>query len=159
MFGLCSKLKEIKGLNNFNTSKAIQFDSMFYSCTNLKFLDVSSFDTSKAEDMSGMFGSCNNIENIKGLNNFITNSVISMHDMFSDCKKIQSLDLSSFNTSKVIFFYDMFKNCVNLKMLNLKNFEILSTNVHDMFKNINTNNCEIIADAERVKNLFYYDEF
>ena len=109
--------------------------------------------------MSGMFGSCNNLENIKGLNNFITNSVISMRDMFSDCKKLQSLDLSSFNTSKVVYFYNMFKNCVSLKILNLKNFEILSTNVHDMFKNINTNNCEIIADAKRVKNLFYYDEF
>ena len=159
MFAFCSKLREIKGLNNFNTNKGEKFDSMFYSCTNLKFLDVSSFNTSKAEDMSGMFGNCNNLENIKGLNNFVTNSVISMHDMFSGCKKLQSLDLSSFNTSKVIFFYDMFKNCVNLKMLNLKNFEILSTNVCDMFKNIDINNCEIIADAERVKNLFYYDEF
>ena len=159
MFAFCSKLREIKGLNNFNTNKGEKFDSMFYSCTNLKFLDVSSFNTSKAEDMSGMFGNCNNLENIKGLNNFVTNSVISMHDMFSGCKKLQSLDLSSFNTSKVIFFYDMFKNCVNLKMLNLKNFEILSTNVCDMFKNIDINNCEIIADAERVKILFYYDEF
>ena len=52
MFANCSKLKEIKGLNTLNTSKANTFNKMFYSCTSLKFLDVSSFDTSKAEDMS-----------------------------------------------------------------------------------------------------------
>ena len=158
MFANCVNLKEIKGLNAFNTSNVIKFNSMFYSCTNLKFLDLSNFDTRKAEEMAGMFGGCNNLENIRGLNNFITDNVISMNDMFNDCKKLQDLDLSSFNTSKVKYFYNMFKNCLSLKKLNLKNFEILSTNVLDIFKNINTNNCQLIANNEEVKNLFYDDE-
>ena len=42
------KLKEIKGINNFNTSQVTNMKSMFNQCNELEYLDLSNFDTSKA---------------------------------------------------------------------------------------------------------------
>ena len=51
--------------------------------------------------MAGMFNQCNKLNEIKGLNNFITFKVISMELMFNSCNNLSFLDLTNFNTSKV----------------------------------------------------------
>ena len=38
---------------------------MFFSCTNLTSLALSSFDASKVTDMEDMFGCCSNLQTIK----------------------------------------------------------------------------------------------
>ena len=47
MFNECNKLKEIKGLNNLNTSNVTTMRGMFQLCNELEYLDLSNFDTSK----------------------------------------------------------------------------------------------------------------
>ena len=49
MFNECHKLKEIKGINNFNTSKVTNMKAMFNECHELEYLDLSNFDTSSDE--------------------------------------------------------------------------------------------------------------
>ena len=44
-------IKEIKGLNKFNTSKVINMKVMFTKCQELESLDLSSFDTSNVNDI------------------------------------------------------------------------------------------------------------
>ena len=46
MFNNCKKLKEIKGLNKFITSKVIIMKAMFQDCNELVHLDLSNFNTS-----------------------------------------------------------------------------------------------------------------
>ena len=49
MFGHCLKLKEIKGINNFNTSKVKNMKYMFSECKELEYIDLSNFNTSNVE--------------------------------------------------------------------------------------------------------------
>lgn len=67
---------------------------MFYGCSSLASLDLSSFDTS---------------------------SVTDMHDMFYGCSSLASLDLSSFDTSKVGYgkMVNMFSGCEWLRTITL----------------------------------------
>ena len=66
---------------------------MFYKCSSLKSIDLSSFNT---------------------------NNTIVMRNMFSLCSSLKSLDLSSFNTNNVKDVTDMFKGCFSLKKDNIK---------------------------------------
>ena len=99
MFSKCNKLKEIKGINKFNTSEAIKMNSMFEECNELEYLDLSSFDTSKVNDMESIISKCYELKKIKGINKFNTKEVKDMATMFGECKELEYLDLTNFNTS------------------------------------------------------------
>lgn len=75
MFENSPNLKRIKGLDKWDTSKAIGFDEMFGRCYKLEELDLSSFNTSKAKNgvqasgnghTTGTFRNfCNDCRNLK----------------------------------------------------------------------------------------------
>ena len=58
MFNNCYKLKEIKGIENFNTIKVKSMTTMFQGCNELEYLDLSNFDTSSVTDMGFLFNKC-----------------------------------------------------------------------------------------------------
>ena len=58
MFRQCLKLKQINGINNFNTENVTKMNSMFNECYILQHLDLSNFITDKVIDMSFMFNNC-----------------------------------------------------------------------------------------------------
>ena len=68
MFNQCHKLKEIKGINKFNTNKVTDMNSMFGECYELEYLDLSNFNTSKVTNMSWMFFNCNKLKYLNLLN-------------------------------------------------------------------------------------------
>ena len=100
MFNECHELKEINGINKFNTSKVSTLNIMFQECNKLKNLDLN-FDTSQVTDMGGMFNKCQKLEEINGINKFNTSKVTCMSIMFRECNKLVYLDLN-FDTSNVI---------------------------------------------------------
>ena len=67
--------------------------SMFYRCSSLESIDLSSFNTKNVSNMLGMF---------------------------CGCSSLKSIDLSSFNTKNVTYMYDMFSGCSSLKKENVK---------------------------------------
>ena len=69
MFEGSYKLKEIKGINKFNTNKVENMKTMFENCKKLEYLDLSNFNTSNVIDMSFVFNECNKLQEIKGINN------------------------------------------------------------------------------------------
>ena len=69
MFNECHKLKEINGINNFNTSKVTKMTTMFQECYELESLNLSNFDTTNVADMSWMFDQCNKLKYLN-LSNF-----------------------------------------------------------------------------------------
>ena len=108
MFNRCRKLKEIKGINNFNTSNAIVMNFMFQECNELKSLDLSNFNTSK---------------------------IISMCKMFNECFELEYLNLSNFDTNNVTDMKCMFYKCYKLKEIKgIKNFNFSNANIEDMFE-------------------------
>ena len=75
MFRECYNLKEIKGLNKFNTKNVIDISEMFAGCHELEYLDLSNFDTSNVANMEFMFNICYNLKKIEGIEKFNTNKV------------------------------------------------------------------------------------
>ena len=124
MFEECSKLKEIQGINDFNTRKVTTIEGMFCDCSEIEFLDLSNFDTSNIVNMASLFEGYSKLKEIKGINGFITDNVIDMKAMFKECSCLEYLNLSIFNTSKVKDMSFMFYKCDELKYLNILNFSI-----------------------------------
>jgi len=93
---------------------------MFFGCSNLTSIDLSSFDTENVNNMSYMFCGCSNLKNID-LSFFCTNNVTNMICMFSDCSNLKSLDLSSFDTKNVINMSSMFYWCSKLNSVKINN--------------------------------------
>ena len=73
---------------------------MFYECSKITYIDLSSFNTQNASNMSYMFDGCSNLTNID-LSSFNTQNVTNMASMFLECSNITNIDLSSFNTQNV----------------------------------------------------------
>ena len=120
MFYHCSSLKSID-LSSFNTNKVTNMEHMFRLCSTLKSIDLSSFNTKKVINMRSMFFGCRSLESID-LSSFNTTNVTNMAHMFQGCRSLESIDLSSFNTTKVTNMEQMFFNCSSLKLVDLSSF-------------------------------------
>ncbi len=135
MFQNCSNLKEIKGIENFDTSQVTLMWYMFYGCSSLTNLDLSKWNTSKVGDMSSMFYGCSSLTELD-LSSFDTSQVTTMNRMFNNCSSLTSVDVSNFDTLKVKNMGEMFCNCNNLIKLNLTNFNTEKvTEMGSMFQN------------------------
>ena len=68
MFNKCNKLKELKGINKFITNKVTDMNTMFGTCYELEYLDLSNYNTSNVTNMSFMFNNCNKLKYLNLLN-------------------------------------------------------------------------------------------
>ena len=102
---------------NRATITTVVFDNSFADCMEL---------TSTA----WWFRGCSSLSTINGIENLKTDNVTDMSNMFFDCSKLTSLDVSHFNTSNVTTMMDMFKNCSSLTSLDVSNFN--TSNVTSM---------------------------
>lgn len=64
-------------------------------------------------------GGGSNVEYINNLTLLNTSNSTSMQDMFAECSKITSLDISKFDSSKVTNMNGMFMNCLALKNVDI----------------------------------------
>ena len=134
MFYWCSALTSLD-LSSFNTSNVTDMSDMFHYCRFLTSLDLSSFNTSSVTNMSKMFYYCDKLTSLT-LNSFNTSNVTDMNYMFFGCNKLTSLDLSSFNTSSVKNMHAMFYICFELTSIDLSGFNTSSvTDMSYMFYN------------------------
>ena len=83
---------------------------MFYKCSSLQELDLSSFNTNLITNMSYIFHDCSSLKGLE-LSSFNANLVTNMSLMFSFCFSLKKLDLSSFNTYQVTDMSNMFQYC------------------------------------------------
>ena len=128
MFTDCSSLKTIEFIS-LDTSQVTKMNSMFLGCTELESLDLSTFNTSNVTEMKFIFSLCSKLKEIKGINNFNTEKVITMEGMFGDCNELEYLDLSNFNTSNVSNMDFMFSFCRKLKAIKgINNFNTSKVN-------------------------------
>ena len=128
-FSLYTKLTTIKNLKYLNTTNVTSMFNMFFGCSSLTDIDLSSFNTSNVTDMGQLFKGCRSLKNLN-LSSFNTTNVTNMSSMFSGCSSLNSLDLSSFNTKNVTNMCSMFYGCSSLTSLDLSSFN--TTKVPDM---------------------------
>ena len=129
MFYECIDLKNVTFVKSVDTKNVTSMHSMFYGCSSLASLDLSSFDTSNVTKMISMFSGCSSLKELN-LSSFNTDNVTDMNYMFNGCSSLEKLNLSNFNTSNVTDMDSMFSECSSLKELNLINFN--TNNVTDM---------------------------
>ena len=142
MFYSCVNLKTLD-LNNFGKSKITNARGMFSYCRSLESLSLGCLDTSNCGDMLDMFDNCSSLTNLY-LGDFKTSNVTSMNSMFSNCESLKSLNLRDFNTAKVVDMECMFWNCKSLTNLNLSSFNTPNLqNINNMFCN-----CSSLASVD-----------
>ena len=81
-----------------------------------------SFAGARPTTTYGWFYGMQNLESITGMSYLNTSEVTNMAWMFTNCKKLTSLDLSHFNTSKVTNMNSMFGACWGLTSLDFSSF-------------------------------------
>ena len=58
MFNKCHELKEIKGINKYNTNKVTNMEGMFEESNELEYIDLSNFITNNVTNFGLMFSQC-----------------------------------------------------------------------------------------------------
>ena len=93
----------------------------FYGMQNLESITGMSYlNTSEVTNMAWMFTNCKKLTSLD-LSHFNTSKVTNMNSMFGACWGLTSLDFSSFNTSKVTDMSYMFYGCSNLRTIYVGN--------------------------------------
>ena len=132
-FNNFTNLTQIEGIENLNTEKVTDMNSMFSGCICLKSLDVTNFNTANVKDMRYMFTDCRNLAELD-LSNFNTANVEDMRSMFSECKNLAELDLSNFNTAKVMNMATMFSGCLNLTTIYVNDDFVITKKSYNLFR-------------------------
>ena len=110
--------------------ETVSFCGLFRECRGLTSIVFPiGFNTSNVTDTRHMFSGCR-ILSVLDLSTFDTSSVQDMSSMFCGCGSLSRLDLSTFNTGNVQDMCSMFKGCRNLSALDLSTFN--TSNVRDM---------------------------
>ena len=116
-------------------SNAAPTSISFGNKSNIKSIKkLKGLDTSNVTNMQQMFYQCSKLTSLD-LSNFNTSNVTNMSTMFTLCSKLTSLDLSNFNTSNVTDMSSMFRECSKLTSLDLSNFNTSNvTDISTMFQ-------------------------
>lgn len=100
VFDHCTELTEIKGLENWDVSKATTIGFMFSDDEALTSLDLTGWSPGNATNLSYMFYDNYNLKTIKGLGDWDVHSAKDVKWMFGECKRLTDIgDLSRWNTS------------------------------------------------------------
>ncbi|MBR2290281.1 MAG: BspA family leucine-rich repeat surface protein [Clostridia bacterium] len=113
-FAECKNLTSLENLENLVTTGVSEFQGLFYECSSLTSLDLSSFDTRNATNMKSMFYHCSNLTNLN-LDGFHTENVKNFAHMFNECRELRELNLTSFKTFGAEDMFQMFYACSNLE--------------------------------------------
>lgn len=134
MFTYCKSITNLD-VSNFDTSRVLNMESMFnFESSNIKTLDVSNFDTRNVLYMNGMFQGAHGLVSLD-LSSFVTAKVQRMQSMFEDCVSLATL-IINFETPALINCAFMFSNCRQLESINLSNFDTSRiTDMTNMFYN------------------------
>ena len=94
MFSACTNLTTIHNIENWDTSNVTTMEGMFYRCTSLTELDLSSFNTSNVVNMNVMFRYCSALETLD-IRNFDMTNVTDTSSMFGSCYELRELRLDN----------------------------------------------------------------
>ena len=114
-FQKCTNLESIDSIYNWNTSNVKSLIETFYLCTNLQSLDLRGWDTSKVTNMFETFGSCKKLIKLD-VSTWNTSNVKDMDYLFSGYPG-ESLELSGWDASKVTNLSNTIYNCFNLRTI------------------------------------------
>lgn len=102
-------------VSHLDTSNFTSMDFMFRNCYLLTELDVSHFDTSKVTSMSEVFGASGvQKPDLRGWN---VENVLTTGNMFRNCTKLATLNLTEWNAIKCTDMRNMFDYCSSIQKI------------------------------------------
>ena len=104
MFNRCTKLKKIVGIENLDVSKLEKANFMFDSCENLVELDLTNWNPISLQNAWSMFYRCSNLKFIKNIENWQLPNIKDVSYMFCDCAKLD-VDLSNWDLTHIKDFF------------------------------------------------------
>ena len=145
------QLTTIEGIENLNTEEVTNMRGMFWGCSGLTSLDLSSFNTAKVTDMNSMFNGCSDLTSLD-VSSFNTAKVTNMSCMFGNCTGLKSLDVSKFNTAEVTDMRFMFNGCSGLTTIYVSDdFKIGNgTDGYEMFFNCSNLKGAVAFDSNKI---------
>ena len=118
--------------SHFNWSNFTNMHYLFKGCKGLKSIDLSNSDLSKVTDMRSAVKGCSSLESFTFPKNL--QNVLSMEDIFYECSKLQSINLSNLDLSKITRMNNMFFGCSSLRSVtfpeNLPNLKLIDRMFH-----------------------------
>ena len=121
-----------------------------FGSTHFTELTFDNFNSQNVVNMSEMFNGCQKLKTLD-LTSFNTAKVANMEKMFYNCSALTSLDLSSFNTQNVTNMTYMFNGCSNLTNLNISNFDFTKVTSYNNIFNLVPADCYILVKDDTAK--------
>ncbi|MBR0038970.1 MAG: InlB B-repeat-containing protein [Lachnospiraceae bacterium] len=135
-----TKIKIIKDVTPPTSGTEYQIDpnglSYYVDGTEITIYLNDPTETIKLGDGDGalsVFMGFENVESIEGLTNIDTDGLTTLSLLFSDCRKVKFLDLSSFDTSAVTKMRYMFAACDSLAEISVKESMFVTSQVTDSY--------------------------
>ena len=100
-FAGISHLETFIGLENLNTSNVTSMNGMFWQCSALTSLNLSSFITTSVTNMANMFAGCSHLTTIRVGSGWSTSNVSSSSEMFEGCTSLVGGNGTPFNSSHI----------------------------------------------------------
>lgn len=116
-------LKSISGIDSFDTSKAIEFDEMFYGCS-MKTLPIGNWDVGNGTRFKSMFAH-SKIGNVN-LSKWNMSHAKTINGMFVGSSFINLNDISNWDVSSVTDFEGAVSKMPNLEKLDISRWKIRS---------------------------------
>ena len=92
---------EYLDVSKWDTGKCLNYDRMFFWCTQLKTLDMSSWNSENVKDMGSMFFNCSSLTTLYVSERWSTASLTYSAGMFSGCSKLVGGNGTAFAVAKV----------------------------------------------------------
>ena len=127
----CGQLREVRQIENLDTSRTTNLSGMFWGCGALAELNVSGFDTRNVTDMSLMFTNCASLTELD-VSHFDTHNVTDLRSMFLGCGGLTALDVSGFETRNVTDMSGMFSGCGSLTRVD--GLDLETGNVRNLYQ-------------------------
>ena len=116
MFSGCKSLTSVD-VSNFNVTDVDTIHGMFQSCESLTTLDFSNWKDQKIADKGWTFNGCTKLSNLTLPDRWVTSGTTNIQRMFSGCKSLTSLDLSSWGVADAKKMDYLFYGCSGLTSL------------------------------------------
>ena len=114
-------------------------DNFFFGSSNLFEIDFSNFDIKSVTSMRGLFKGCYKLDSIIYGNNFVTNNLVNINELFCACSSLIEIDLNKYNTSKVEQMNSLFEGCSKLTKINLDKIDTSNVvSMRNMFRLFNS---------------------
>ena len=119
-----------------NDIKCTIYDNYFYyyfKCDQEGEYELTLKFTTNLIDCERLFSECKNLISID-LSSFNPQEIITMKSMFLNCKNLKSINFSDFDSAKLTDMSQIFKGCINLQEINLSFLNSMNIqNMSEMF--------------------------